>query len=124
MSATHPTCLKTWTKESNACASWRGPPPPSPPSYQERYRGGLLCLWLTHGEARGGGRRAAAWRPPPRVSLFFYLQVGLGGISEGGRPAAHATGLGDGAPALPFPLACVVGRLSLVKKARITGGSK
>ena len=53
---------------------------------------------------------------PLRASPFFILQVGLGGTSESGRPAAHATGLGDGAPPLPFPLACVVGRLSFVKK--------
>ena len=31
----------------------------------------------THGEARGGGRRAAAWRPPPCVSPFFISKLDL-----------------------------------------------
>ena len=63
----------------------------------------MLCLWLTHREARGGGRRATAWRPPPRVSLFFYLQVGHGGIPEG-RRAEGGVGRLPGVPlrASPF----------------------
>ena len=75
-------------------------------------RASPLFLWLsfrsTHGEARGGGRRAAAWRPPPCVFPFFISELDLESrnkVSVGEPAEGSLTGSPRRQPTVPiFPL--------------------